>query len=190
MAEQQLLQGSDLYMNKVQALCQLVDANKLYAVWGRGTGKTAFVTTPRILTCAGEMPGETASLSHKSFVALFQNVIPTILATLNQEITLPDGTKRPMLREGLDYVVGQKDHALVQAFVSGIVAPEALDCIFDGLKFPRRALDLRPIVFIPGLKVTPAIFRRQRVFRDPVERVRAHGQADPWYRTVHHSVFT
>ena len=109
MAEQQLLQGSDLYMNKVQALCQLVDANKLYAVWGRGTGKTAFVTTPRILTCAGEMPGETASLSHKSFVALFQNVIPTILATLNQEITLPDGTKRPMLREGLDYVVGQKD---------------------------------------------------------------------------------
>lgn len=109
MAEQNLLQGIDLYMNKVQALCQLVDANKLYAVWGRGTGKTAFVTTPRILTCAGEMPGETASLSHKSFVALFQNVIPTILATLNQEVTMPDGSKRAMLREGLDYVVGQKD---------------------------------------------------------------------------------
>jgi len=109
MAEKTVIQGSDLYMNKVQTLCRLVDANKLYAVWGRGTGKTAYVTTPRILTCAGEMPGETASLSHKSFVALFQNVIPTILATLNQEITLPDGTKRPMLREGLDYVVGQKD---------------------------------------------------------------------------------
>ena len=109
MTEKSIIQGSDLYMNKVQTLCQLVDANKLYADWGRGTGKTAFVTTPRILTCAGEMPGETASLSHKSFVALFQNVIPTILATLNQEITLPDGTKRPMLREGLDYVVGLKD---------------------------------------------------------------------------------
>ena len=106
---QTTIQGSELYQNKVQTLCRLVDPNKLYAVWGRGTGKTAYVTTPRILTCAGEMPGETASLSHKSFVALFQNVIPTILATLNQEIILPDGTKRPMLREGLDYVVGQKD---------------------------------------------------------------------------------
>lgn len=106
---QATIQGSELYQNKVQTLCRLVDPNKLYAVWGRGTGKTAYVTTPRILTCAGEMPGETASLSHKSFVALFQNVIPTILATLNQEIILPDGTKRPMLREGLDYVVGQKD---------------------------------------------------------------------------------
>lgn len=102
-------QTIDLYQNKVQTLCHLVDANKLYAVWGRGTGKTAYVTTPRILSCAGEMPAETASLSHKSFVALFQNVIPTILATFNQEITMPDGTKRPMLREGLDYVVGQKD---------------------------------------------------------------------------------
>ena len=99
----------DLYQNKVQTLCHLVDPNKLYAVWGRGTGKTAYVTTPRILSCAREMPGETASLSHKSFVALFQNVIPTILATFNNEITMPDGTKRPMLREGLDYVVGQKD---------------------------------------------------------------------------------
>ena len=103
------LQGIDLYQNKVQTLCHVVDANKLYAVWGRGTGKTAYVTTPRILTCAGEMPGETSSLSHKSFVALLQNVVPTILATFNQEITMPDGTKRPMLREGLDYVVGQKD---------------------------------------------------------------------------------
>ena len=109
MSSKVIVQGTDLYQNKVQTLCRLVDANKLYAVWGRGTGKTAYVTTPRILTCAGEMPGETASLSHKSFVALFQNVIPTILATLNQEITLPDGSKRAMLREGLDYVVGQKD---------------------------------------------------------------------------------
>lgn len=102
-------QGIELYQNKVQTLCRLVDANKLYAVWARGTGKTSYVTTPRILSCAGEMPGETAALSHKSFVALFQNVIPTILATLNQEVTMPDGKKRPMLREGLDYVVGQKD---------------------------------------------------------------------------------
>lgn len=102
-------QGIELYQNKVQTLCRLVDANKLYAVWARGTGKTSYVTTPRILSCAGEMPGETAALSHKSFIALFQNVIPTILATLNQEVTMPDGKKRPMLREGLDYVVGQKD---------------------------------------------------------------------------------
>lgn len=99
----------ELYQNKAQALSTLIDPNKLYMVLGRGTGKTAFVTTPRILRVADLMPGESSAISHKSFVALFQNVIPTVLSTFNTEITMPDGTKRPMLREGIDYVVGKKD---------------------------------------------------------------------------------
>lgn len=99
----------ELYQNKAQALSSLIDPNKLYMVLGRGTGKTAYVTTPRILRVADLMPGESSAISHKSFVALFQNVIPTVLSTFNTEITMPDGSKRPMLREGLDYVVGKKD---------------------------------------------------------------------------------
>ena len=99
----------NLYQNKAQALAHIIDPNKLYMVLGRGTGKTGYITAPRVLRVAEAMPGETSSISHKSFVALFQNVIPTVLSTFNTEITLPNGTKRPMLREGLDYVVGQKD---------------------------------------------------------------------------------
>jgi len=99
----------DLYQNKAQALTHIIDPNKLYMVLGRGTGKTAYVTTPRVVRVAQYMPGESSAISHKSFVALFQNVIPTILSTFNSEITMPDGSKRPMLREGLDYVVGKKD---------------------------------------------------------------------------------
>lgn len=99
----------ELYQNKAQALAHIIDPNKLYMVLGRGTGKTAYITTPRILRVAEGMPGESSAISHKSFVALFQNVIPTILSTFNTEVVFQDGTKRPMLREGLDYVVGQKD---------------------------------------------------------------------------------
>ncbi|MBQ9474652.1 MAG: hypothetical protein IJU69_00140 [Bacteroidales bacterium] len=99
----------DLYQNKAQALAHIIDPNKLYMVLGRGTGKTAYITTPRVMRVASLMPGESSAISHKSFVALFQNVIPTMLATFNNEITMPDGSKRPMLREGLDYVVGRKD---------------------------------------------------------------------------------
>ena len=73
----------ELYQNKAQALSSLIDPNKLYMVLGRGTGKTAYVTTPRILRVADLMPGESSAISHKSFVALFQNVIPTVLSTFN-----------------------------------------------------------------------------------------------------------
>lgn len=81
----------DLYQNRAQALTHIIDPNKLYMVLGRGTGKTAYVTTPRILRVASLMPGESSAISHKSFVALFQNVIPTILSTFNNEIEMPGG---------------------------------------------------------------------------------------------------
>lgn len=99
----------ETYQNKVQALCNIIDPNKLFVVWGRGTGKTTEVTTPRMLRVADTMPRETSVITHKSYVALFQNVIPAVLAAFNKEIKLPDGSTRPMLREGLDYVVGAKD---------------------------------------------------------------------------------
>lgn len=154
-------QGIELYQNKVQTLCRLVDSNKLYAVWGRGTGKTAYVTTPRILTCAGEMPGETAAISHKSFVALFQNVIPTILATLNQEVTMPDGKKRPMLREGLDYVVGQKDlprHFHKPRFP--MLYPERTICFANGFNVQAVSTD-RPDS-IAGRSLVHAFFEEMK----------------------------
>lgn len=97
------------YQNKVQLLANLIDPNKYFGVIGRGGGKTHDITTRRILRVADLMPGETSIISHNSYMALFTNVIPTILESFRTEITLPDGTKRPMLVEGMDYVVGEKD---------------------------------------------------------------------------------
>ena len=99
----------ELYQNKVQALVNIVDPNKLFAVAGRALGKTSQITSRRILRVAEEMPREVSIISHKSFVALFTNVIPTVLETFRSEVTMPDGSVRPQLIEGLDYVVGEKD---------------------------------------------------------------------------------
>lgn len=99
----------ELYLNKVQALINLIDPRILMAVAGRGLGKTSQITTPRILRVARLMPRETSIISHKSFVALFTNVLPTVLESFRTELTFPDGTTRPQLTEGIDYVVAEKD---------------------------------------------------------------------------------
>ena len=84
----------EMYQNRVQVLANIVDPNKLFAVAGRGLGKTSQITAPRILRVAQEMPRELSIISHKSFVALFTNVIPTVLESFRTEITMPDGTVR------------------------------------------------------------------------------------------------
>lgn len=70
----------EIYQNTAQALATIVDPNKLITVAGRGTGKTTHITSPRILRVASEMPRETSVISHKSYVALFANVIPAVLS--------------------------------------------------------------------------------------------------------------
>lgn len=104
-SKQELPDALELYQNTAQALATVIDPNKLIMVAGRGTGKTTHVTAPRILRVAGEMPRETSIISHKSYIALFTNVIPAIL-----EFFRSDGKDgHPLLTEGLDYVVGEKD---------------------------------------------------------------------------------
>ena len=104
-SKQELPDALELYQNTAQALATIIDPNKLIMVAGRGTGKTTHVTAPRILRVAGVMPRETSIISHKSYIALFTNVIPAIL-----EFFRSDGKDgHPLLTEGLDYVVGEKD---------------------------------------------------------------------------------
>ena len=95
----------EMYQNTTQALATVIDPNKLIVVAGRGTGKTTHVTAPRILRVAGSMPRETSIISHKSYVALFSNVIPAILEFFRSD----RGGNRTLLTEGIDYVVGEKD---------------------------------------------------------------------------------
>ena len=99
----------EMYMNRVQALANIVDPNKLIGALGRGTGKTTGITAPRSLRVASLMPREISIISHNSFVALMTNVIPVLLGAYRQDIKMPDGSVRPMLQEGYDFVVGEKD---------------------------------------------------------------------------------
>ena len=95
----------DVYQNTAQALATIIDCNKMIFTAGRGMGKTTEITAPRILRVAGAMPRETSIISHSSYVALFSNVIPAVLAKFRSETA----NGRQMLTEGLDYVVGEKD---------------------------------------------------------------------------------
>ena len=93
------------YLNHVQMIANVVDANMMYCELGRATGKTEGVMTPRIIRVADSMPGELGFLVHKTFVALISNVWPNIQASFARPVTA-GGQVRPMLEEGVDYVVG------------------------------------------------------------------------------------
>jgi len=96
----------DMYANWAQMQVNIIDPNEVFAEWGRGTGKTDGVIGPRTIRVAGSMPQETAAFAHRTYAALFMNVIPGLLSYYRT----PHGPKNePILREGIDYVYGEKD---------------------------------------------------------------------------------
>ena len=95
-----------MYMNRVQLICNVIDPNMLYAELGRATGKTEGVMTPRIIRVANSMPGELSFLVHKTYVALMTNVWPNIQASFSRLVSV-GGRERPLLEYGVDYVVGE-----------------------------------------------------------------------------------
>ena len=95
-----------LYMNRVQLICNIIDPNILFAEFGRATGKTEGITTPRIIRVCDSMPGELMFLVHKTYVALISNVWPNIQASFSRLVTV-GGRERPLLEYGTDYVVGE-----------------------------------------------------------------------------------
>jgi len=109
----------ELYLNNMQMLVQIVDCNTVIVEAGRATGKTEGVTSRRTIAVAKDLPRETSVLAHKSYVALLANVVPNILAFYSE----PRGEEqRPLLREGIDYVIGEKD--LPRHFQKPRYAPE------------------------------------------------------------------
>lgn len=151
----------EIYMNKVQALANIVDPNKLIGAMGRGTGKTTGITAPRSLRVASLMPREISIISHNSFVALMTNVIPVLLAAYRQDIKMPDGSTRPMLREGLDFVVGEKD--LPRHFQKPrypIIEPER--CIVFANGHVLRAVAVDRADSIAGSSIVHGIFEEMK----------------------------
>lgn len=95
------------YMNVAQIKATLIDPNVLIAEIGRGGGKTEGVMGPRIIRVAQAMPRELAFLIHRTYAALLTNIVPNLLAYFNKPIYDPfRKVTRPMLEEGIDYVIG------------------------------------------------------------------------------------
>lgn len=92
-----------MYLNRMQILAYLVDSNMLFAEVARGTGKTDGITGPRAVRCGYELAGETIALGHATYMALMSNIVPKLLTYFRT----PRGKlKKPMLQEGIHYVVG------------------------------------------------------------------------------------
>lgn len=96
----------EYYMNQMQILVNVIDANNIFAEVARAGGKTEGITGPRIIRVANDMPGELSFLVHKTYVALMTNVWPNLQAYFSREVTV-GGKVRSMLEYGIDYVVGE-----------------------------------------------------------------------------------
>lgn len=95
----------EIYNNIMQLKANIIDANKMLLEVGRGGGKTEWFGK-RLTDVAYDMPQELSFFAHKTYMALFSNIIPNLIAYFNK----PRGKdNRPILREGIDYVVGEKD---------------------------------------------------------------------------------
>ena len=75
----------EYYMNQMQILVNVIDANNIFAEVARAGGKTEGITGPRIIRVANDMPGELSFLVHKTYVALMTNVWPNLQAYFSRE---------------------------------------------------------------------------------------------------------
>lgn len=105
--EEQSTNFQRYYMNRVQAIANMLDPNSLFCEWGRGTGKTNSVTSTRIIRVANDLPGELGFLVHSTYVALLTNVWPSILAEFSRKVTV-NGVERALMEYGIDFIAGEK----------------------------------------------------------------------------------
>ena len=94
------------YANMMQLLVLLVDSNRMVIEAGRATGKTRGVTGPRTIRVAGSMPGETAGFGHSTYIRLMSIIVPELISFYK---SAADASGRPLMREGIDFVYGEKD---------------------------------------------------------------------------------
>lgn len=95
----------EIYNNIMQIKLSIVDANMQFAEAGRGSGKTEWFAK-RFVAVGYDMPGEISVLVHKTYIKLLTVIVPQLLKVL----TKPLGSlKRPLLRSGIDFVIGEKD---------------------------------------------------------------------------------
>lgn len=95
----------EIYNNKMQLKASVIDAKNMFVEAGRAAGKTTWFAR-RFMDVGYSMPYELSFLGHKTYIALLTNVVPSLLNYLKT----PQGNNdRPLLREGIDFVMGEKD---------------------------------------------------------------------------------
>lgn len=94
-----------IYNNKMQLKASIIDAKVMIVEAGRAAGKTVWFGN-RFMKVGYAMPGELSFFGHKTYIALVSNVIPSLIDYLKT----PQGKNlRPLMREGIDFVRGEKD---------------------------------------------------------------------------------
>lgn len=86
-----------IYLNKAQEMVNLIRPWSLYAIIGRGSGKSTRILALRSQHAVFEMPGSCLCFFGSSYINLASNLVPQIIS----------GWKELGYVEGWDYVVGQ-----------------------------------------------------------------------------------
>lgn len=73
------MSANTLYYNKPQLLANLIDANEMYLVWGRGTGKSEGVLAPRFHRMLTLMPRCSVVNVAESYMQLLDRTLPPML---------------------------------------------------------------------------------------------------------------
>lgn len=102
------------YMNKTAQIVALVSPRNLYAELGRGAAKTTDILTERMIAIVHDMPGAPCAWISDTFTNLTQNVIPTVLESL----------ERKGYREGIHYVIEKQPPSFNEAEMADL--PEEL----------------------------------------------------------------
>lgn len=130
-----------LYMNRFAQIMKLVSPRNCYAELGRGSSKTTDFLTERLLDVVYDMPGAPCAWVSDTFTNLTQNVIPTVLESL----------ERKGYHENVHYVVEKEPPKYSESEKSDL--PEWLR---DHFWHPRNKLITyrRSIIFFTGTNLT------------------------------------
>ena len=129
------------YMNKMAQIAALVSPRNLYAELGRGSSKTTDILTERMLEIVFDMPGAPCAWISDTFSNLTQNVIPTVLESL----------ERKGYHEGTHYVVEKQPPSFNEAEKADLP-----DWLKDRFWRPRNRIISykRVIIFYTGTNFT------------------------------------
>ena len=94
-----------IYNNMMQLRANVIDAKIMIMEVGRAGGKTEW-EGKRIMDVAYDLPGELSFFAHRTYMALVSNIIPNLV---NYYSTPRGEAQRPLLRQGIDFVIGEKD---------------------------------------------------------------------------------